>query len=205
MIPKPDISSSGAECIRPRRRSRESPATSPGPRYDAPSEDVLLAVGILVSTHGVHGELSLKPVTDFPEHLGNVERVFIGDEAIPYDLVNVRFVRKLVLISLEDVETKSAAELLLGEEVRISGTDAVPLSENEFFYYQIIGLSVIGESGEQLGKVVDIIETGSNAVLSVEPEDGTNPMLVPYLPNVILDVDTSQGTMVIRPLEYLDE
>jgi 16S rRNA processing protein RimM len=109
------------------------------------------------------------------------------------------------LIRLQGISTPETVERFRGTPLRIRGTDARPLASNEYFLYQMIGLAVFDESGNRLGKVNDLMETGANHVLIIAPDDGSTDILLPSHPDVIISMDPAAGRIVVRPLSYYGE
>jgi 16S rRNA processing protein RimM len=87
--------------------------------------------------------------------------------------------------------------------VKIAGSDARPLAEGEYFLFQLIGLKAETESGEPLGTVVDLIETGAHDVLVIgERPETAEQLLVPNHPEFVLEMLPEESRIVIRPPEY---
>jgi 16S rRNA processing protein RimM len=189
---------------RPRRQATRpaSLISTPGPEPTEAPERVRLTVGTIVGAHGVAGELKLKLATDDPGHLATIKRVFVGDEERPRRLRGFRLHGDLALIHLAGITTREAAEDLRGRPVRIAGTDARPLEPGEFFLYQLIGLRVETETGEPIGVVTDLIETGAHGVFVITPDGGGAPILLPNHPDVVLDIRPDERRMIARPLIY---
>jgi 16S rRNA processing protein RimM len=196
--------------MRPARQPFVSTPSSPalvntaGPDPDVPLEDVRLAIGSIGGTHGTDGELRMRLATDEPDHLRRIKRVYVGDEPGPRRLLDIRFHAGVALIRLSGVRTPEEAAALLGLPVRISGQDARPLKEGEFYYYQVIGVTAYDEAGETVGTVTDILETGANDVFVINPPDGGKEILIPNIPSAVLSIDSGARRMVIRPLVYWD-
>lgn len=190
----------------PRRRG-QSPARAlietAGPEPATPLADVRLTIGAIAGTHGVRGELKMRILTDDPEHLKTIRRVYLGDAATPTTLKHVRFHQGMALITLAGVTSPEAGAELYGIPVRIDGTDARPLEEGEYFLFQLIGLHAVTEDGTPLGTVTDLIETGAHDVLVIgDRPDAAGDLLVPNHPEFVLDISPDQGTIVIRPPVY---
>jgi 16S rRNA processing protein RimM len=169
-----------------------------------PLNEVRLAIGTIVGVHGTGGELKLRLATDDPEQLRRLKRIFVGEDASPRRLLGVRFHKGMALIRISGVSRPEEGESLRGQTVRISGGDARPLKAGEFYYYQVLGLTVVDEAGGDVGIVTDIIETGANIVFVVTPTDSGKEMLLPNIPGVVLDINPSERRMVVRPLIYRD-
>ncbi len=87
----------------------------------------------------------------------------------------------------------------------MAGTDARPLPPGEYRLYQLVGLEAVTETGESLGRVTDILETGANDVFVVTPAGGGQDLLLPYHEDVIREIRPEEGRMTVRPLRYYDE
>jgi 16S rRNA processing protein RimM len=107
------------------------------------------------------------------------------------------------LLSLEGVTDRDAAEALRGSVVRISGSQARPLEEGEFYHYQLIGLQAVTEDGAELGELKEIIEAGEVDVYVVR-DDAGNEHLFPALHDVVLEIDPGAKRLVVRPQKWDD-
>jgi 16S rRNA processing protein RimM len=175
-----------------------------GPDPSTPLAEVRLAIGVVIGAHGVRGDLKLKLSTDDPEHLEKIRRVFIGDEPTARRVTSFRLHSGLGLLHIKGISTPEAAKTFQGKTVRIAGADARPLDPGEFYLYQVTGLPVFDETGTELGKVTDIMETGAQDIFVVTPPGGGPDQLFPNHPSVVLDLDLTNGRIVVRPLIYAD-
>ena len=115
---------------------------------------------------------------------------------------SVRFQKELVLLKLSGIDRIEDAENLRGSELWIDRADAVALAEGEYFLGDYIGLRVLTEDGEELGKIRSILETGANYVFSVEREGGKE-LLIPNSENCVLEKKPEEGYLRIHLLEGL--
>jgi 16S rRNA processing protein RimM len=166
---------------------------------------VRLTVGTILAPHGVRGEFKVRLQTDDPEHLLTIKRLYLGDEERPRSVLEARLHAGHALIRLQGISSPETVERLRGTPLRIRGADARPLAANEYFLYQVIGLEAYDEAGNRLGRVVDLMETGANDVLVITPDDGGADILLPSLPDVVLEMDPAVGRIVVRPLTYYGE
>jgi 16S rRNA processing protein RimM len=160
-----------------------------------------LAIGVIVAPHGTRGEVRMQIWTHFPEHLAEIDAVYLGDEERPRRLRRIGTSRGHATLSLQGITDRESAEELRGTVVRIDRTQAAPLEEGEFYHFQLIGLNVETEAGEALGTVAEIIETGANDVYVVRDAEG-NETLIPALKDVVPVIDPEAGKMIVRPLNY---
>ncbi len=162
-----------------------------------------LSIGRIVGAHGLRGEVRLRIWTHFPERIPRLGHVYLEGEQAPRRLLGARLQGDIAVLRLEGIATREAAEGLRGQVVRIDLEQAAPLAEDEYYHFQLLGLEVVDETGEPLGELVEIIETGANDVYVVRGSRGE--ILLPALRSVILDVDLERGRMTVRPPLYYED
>jgi 16S rRNA processing protein RimM len=165
-------------------------------------EPLYLSVAFLRRPHGVHGEIIMDLHTDFPERMKKGRKIFVGDEHKPMTFESVRPHAKGLLVKLKGVDTLDEAGLYRNQWVFISEKDAPALPEGQFYKHELLGLNVIDEKDDQLGKVVDIIETGANDVYVVRDDSGRE-ILLPAISSVILDLQPASGFVRVHLLDGL--
>ncbi len=142
-------------------------------------------------------------LTDFPERLRVGRTVYIGEEKhLPMKVARVRPAGKTFLLGLEGIETREQASELRNQYVFVQ-TKTIPLlPKGEYYHHQLLGLKVVDDQGNVLGKLDEILETRANDVYVVRAEDGSE-LLLPAVENeVILNVDLKQGEIVVRPPQW---
>ncbi len=121
-------------------------------------------------------------------------------DGAPHVIRAARVRDQVVLLELEDVTDRDSAERLRGKDVEVPRHDAPRLPRGQYFWHQVIGLRVEDAATEQrLGTVTDILETGANDVYVVTSESGRE-LLIPAIKDVVLDIDPSQGRMLVALL-----
>ncbi|MFS8525234.1 MAG: ribosome maturation factor RimM [Limnochordales bacterium] len=168
--------------------------------------DDFVSIGEVTAPHGVRGEVRVWPRTDFPERFQRLERVFVRRPGrVPQELAveRARFHKGFVIVKLEGVDTRDDAETLRGALLQVPGDQVVPLPEDHYYVFQIVGLEVVDEDGRELGVVKEVLFTGANDVYVVERADGSE-LLLPAVKDVVLRVDVDAGRMVVRLLPGLE-
>jgi len=169
----------------------------------APMDD-LLYIGALGAPFGVRGQIKLHSISSHPEYLiRHLRTVFIGPKRIPHQVTRL-FMHKpgLLIIQLQSITDRDAAAALRGAEVYIAAGDAAPLADDEFFYHDVIGMQAITESGEGIGEVRDILETGAGEIAVIRRR-GRADALVPMVRDFIIAIDLIERRLVIRPIAGL--
>jgi 16S rRNA processing protein RimM len=180
----------------PLRSKSSSPKHSSSPEY--------LLIAAVMRPHGVRGDLSVKMLTKFPERMNERQVIYIGADAenpqalVKYNLSWVRHAKEdQWLFHIKDINTREEADDFRSKYIFISLADAVPLDDDEVYLFQVIGLNVQTDSGEPIGTVTDIIETGANDVYVVQSEK-YREVLIPAIKGVILDIDPQNGIMLVH-------
>lgn len=165
-----------------------------------------LAVGKVLRSFGVRGEVEAKLLTDFPSRISSGLKLFLSSpmqETTSLTVQSIRLKKDRILIKFKGVDSRSQAEELTGKILQVPTEDALPLPEGNYWHYQIIGLEVLTVEGEVIGKVSDILQTGSNDVYVVS--EGEKEVLVPATKEVIKEINLKAGKMVVKLIPGLLE
>ena len=168
-------------------------------------EDIL-QVGILSSTHGVHGEMKVFPTTDDVNRFKKLKNVLLEtqDGHKELEIERVRFFKQFVIIKFKGCDSINDIEKYKGKSIFVTRENAVRLGKDEYFIADLIGLAVKDEDDVILGEIREVLETGANDVYVVK-RDGKKDLLIPAIKQCILDVDTAAGIMKVHLLEGLDD
>jgi 16S rRNA processing protein RimM len=175
---------------------------------DADSPD-LREIGRIVRPHGVQGAFKVAPETDDPERFLALDRVFVGrDERSTqsFDIVSVRIqpsrYGQTVILELEGITDRTAAERMGKPRVFAAESDLPPLEEGEYFVDQLIGLEVDDGTGEIVGTVEDVLELPGQDRLLIRKTSGAEAM-VPLVPDLVESIDFDEGVVRLVHLEGL--
>jgi 16S rRNA processing protein RimM len=164
---------------------------------------VLIAVGEIVNTHGIKGEVKVKSLTDFPERFKS-KAVLIWEKDLNSQELTIEKVRsqnEIFLIKFNEVQNIDEALKIKGGLLKISSEQLKKLPADTYYIFELIGMEVQTDDGIILGKIKDIIQTGSNDVYVV---NGTKKeYLIPAIRLIVQEIDKSKGTIIIKPMEGL--
>lgn len=163
-----------------------------------------LRVGVISSTHGVKGEVKVFPTTDDPARFLDLKKVILDTkkEQIDLEITGVKFFKNQVILKFKGYDNINDIEKYKGMDLLISREDAVPLGENENFIIDLIDMTVVTDTGETLGTLVDVMQTGANDVYIVETPQ-KKEVLLPAIKDCILDVNVEEKRMLVHVLEGL--
>ena len=154
-----------------------------------------IEAGRIVNTHGVAGEVKIEVWLDSPQFLKSFKRCFIDRREVK--LLSARVHKGFLIAKLENVEDVNAAMALKGRTVFIDRADA-RLPKGAFFLQDIIGAAVVDESGNEIGKLADVMETPASNVYVVK---GETEHLIPAVPEFILSTDAENGIITVHLIE----
>jgi 16S rRNA processing protein RimM len=160
----------------------------------------VVVVGRILGAHGTSGEVRVRTYSDVPHRFNAGKVLYL--ESNPLQITSSIHSRSdQVILKLQNIDTLKAAQELAGQWLTAPPETASPLSEGEYFHFQILGLRTVTEDGEELGEVTEIIETGSNDVYVVSGQKGE--ILIPAIAPAVRRIDLDRGVMVVRLLEGL--
>jgi len=163
-----------------------------------------LRVGVIVKTHGIKGEVKVYPTTDSPLRFEELTHVKLkaGKTVRELDIEQVRFFKNLVILKFKGIDNINDVEQYKGADLYIPREEGQELGEGEYYIADIIDIRVVTDTGEELGTVRDVLETGANDVYIVKRK-GQKDLLLPATEECILDVDIEQNVMTVHLLDGL--
>ena len=162
-------------------------------------EPVFLVIGKLRRPHGLAGEIFMELRTDFPERHVPGSQVFLGDEHQPQKIHSRRPHKDGILVKFEGYDSSESAGLLRNLWVFVRADDRPQLPDGEYYHHQLLGLTVVNESGLPLGEVVEILETGAHDVLVIIATSGKK-ILMPFVDSMVVEVELNQRLLRVRPV-----
>jgi 16S rRNA processing protein RimM len=126
----------------------------------------------------------------------------VGEKRQPLTFDTVRPHGDGLLVSFRGVDTPEDAGRFRNQWVYVKASEVPSLPEGQHYQYELIGLDVVDESGNPLGKLVEILETGANDVYLVRDESGKE-ILLPVIPSVILNRDMERRLLTVHLLDGL--
>ena len=160
-------------------------------------------IGQVVALFGIRGELKVRSLTDIPNRFAELKTVFVGAGHTPYQIQNVRpYKGEIFILKLSGIDDANAAEYLRNQDLSIPLNELATLPPGSYYQHDILGLQVLSLDGQEIGRIDDIIVTGSNDVYSVRQPDGSQ-VLIPAIKDVIKQIDVIRRTMHIDPLPGL--
>lgn len=162
--------------------------------------DELIVLGKIFSVHGVRGEVKVYSFTDPLDNVLDYPRWTLtrDGEVKQVEVASGRVQGKFLVVKLKGLDDRDVARTYAGFDIRVPASELPELEDDEFYWHQLEGLSVINQDGHLLGKVDHLLETGANDVMVVKPCAGSlddRERLLPYTEQCVQAIDLDAGEM----------
>lgn len=164
----------------------------------------LVAVGYIVRTHGIRGEIKVIPLSDIPNRYRTLKRVYIhtpSGEIKEYFIKRARATKKGIIVSFDPPISMDEAKGMVKGYIKIPEDEVPRPGKDSYYHFEIIDMDVFTVDNDYLGKIVEILSTGSNDVYVVRRDD--EEYLIPAIKDVVKEVDVKEKRMIIIPVEGL--
>ncbi|MFV8814890.1 ribosome maturation factor RimM [Aerococcus viridans] len=178
-------------------------------KIEGMAEEQYYLVGKIVNTQALRGEVRVMATTDFPEErfkIGAILAIFNGNKLVEtVEVDGHRLHKNFNLLHFKGKDNINNVEKFKGFDLKVAGTEreADELDENEFYYDDIIGLEVYTTDETYLGKVREITSLPSNDVWAVQRPNKGKDILIPYIEDIVLEIDLDDNRVVIDPMDGL--
>lgn len=159
----------------------------------------LLAVGRVARAHGLKGEVRVQLHDPDSESLLDVPTLIIG--GVPKRILRARLTTGAVLLTIEGIADRDAAEALKGQPVEVERAH-VPLEDGQFFLADLVGCTVVGTDGAVLGVAAAILP-GKQDLLEIHDRAAMVSRLMPLVSAWIVELDLDARRMVVDVPEDL--
>lgn len=162
----------------------------------------MVIVGQVARTHGRRGEIVVNIESDFPEKRFCKDAVVYingksGVEALR--ILEARFHSGRPILNIQDVESISGAEMLIGRQLRVPLSDQVALPEGTYYEHSLIGCEVSTVDGKQVGVVVGVQGVSGSNRLVVEDIETGDEIHIPLVEQICVSIEPEQKSVVIDP------
>ena len=167
------------------------------------TDDTHVVLGKLTSPHGIKGWLKVYSYTNPMDSILEYPEWWVrqGETLTRMTVVQGSRQGKGLVVQLKGVDDRTAAEALAQAESLMPKESLPELSDDEYYWHELEGLTVFTQSGERLGQVSYLFETGANDVMVVRGDNDAidkRERLLPFLPDdVIVEISLEDGRMVV--------
>ena len=170
-------------------------------------------IGRVVKPHGLKGELVVGGVRLSAEEfkgLGELDAVAKDGARHTLTIKSARPFMQSLLVTFDGISDVDAARRLHGQVLEVDPARLPDAGDGTVYLFQLMGLPVQTESGESLGRVIDIFQTGATPILVVRASAGegtgkARERMLPMSPDVLVKVDTTGDGITVRLLPGMED
>ena len=138
-------------------------------------------VGLITSAHGVRGEVKIRTYLDSPTLLPKLGLLSDKDGQIHLKITRCRTFREnTVIAEIENIDDRSRAEMLRGQELYVARDKLPPVDKDEYYCSDLVGLPVENELGKRIGTVEEIFDFGAGNVIEIKQADTEETIMLPF-------------------------
>lgn len=154
-----------------------------------------VAMGYIKGVFGIKGWLKIAANTEYSDSLLDYPEWHLvkDDKTISVTLEAGKVVNGELQVKFEGINDRDLAFSLRGYTIEIPREAFAPTEEDEYYWTDLVGMTVVNKDHTVLGKVSNLMETGANDVLMIDGEHGQ--ILIPFVSQYIETVDTGSKTI----------
>ena len=145
------------------------------------------------------------PYTDDPDRFFLLKEVWVSGKKTSrlFQIEKVKKLKQNVFLKFQEVNSPEAARPLVNSFLEIEKEKLLPLPQNRYYIFDIIGLKVLTNKGEEIGTIEDVVSLPANDVYVVRK--GKKEYNIPAVKEVVSKIDLDKKIVVIQPLKGLLE
>jgi 16S rRNA processing protein RimM len=137
-----------------------------------------ILIGKIISAFGIKGEVKIISYSQNPNQIADYPIFLKNGEELKIKISNKNKVsigtnnsgEAIFIAKIDGITDRNMSEKLRGEEIFVSRADFSELSDNEFYYVDLIGLDVIDANSQKIGKVINVGDHGAGGIIEIEFE-----------------------------------
>lgn len=153
-----------------------------------------IELGSITGCFGVKGWVKLYSHTRPRIGIADYTQFYLGDAKQAVTFGEIKASGKYIIAQIDGVDSRETASPYVGQALFIKRDD-LPQLDNEYYWQELVGLTVINQQQQVLGKITEMMETGANDVMVIHDDSGKE-ILIPYaVTHFVLSIDIEQGEM----------
>lgn len=165
-----------------------------------------LEIGKIINTHGLKGEVKIAVWMDCAEDFEELSFVMTKNHGIEekLNIEGIKYQKNNIIVKFKEIPSIEKAEAYKNSVLYVPKSELPPLPEGVYYIADLLSSMVYDEENNEIGKLTDVFNTGSNDVYDIKREGKAN-LLVPIIDGVLKSVDTDAKKIVIHIPEGLEE
>lgn len=160
--------------------------------------DSCYQLGYVIKPHGLKGDISIYIDADEPQAYRNLESVFIQQDnnLVPFFIAKIKISAQKAILSLEESTSIESAQALKGSALFLPLTALPELTDDQFYFHEIIGFIVQDENLGEIGHVLAVYDAGPQDLLAIEHKD--KEILLPINDETVGKVDKNKKLIFVN-------
>ena len=159
----------------------------------------LICVAVIAGAFGVQGEVRLKSFTSQAEAIADYAPLSDEDGSNLYELRVLRSIKNGLAVRLSGVTNKEQADALRGIKLFVPRVRLPQLPDDEYYYSDLIGMTVLDSGGTELGQIKSVQNHGATDLLEVQCPDHSATVLLPFTRAMVPNVDLTARRVITDP------
>ncbi len=157
----------------------------------------LIVVGVVKGAHGVRGDVRVKPFTEDPNACFDYGPLLDADGDILIEPVSARPAKDHFIVRPTRTRQKEEWDALKGAKLYVPREAFDAPDDDEFYIEDLVGLQVVSEGGEPIGRIKAVQDYGAGDLLEIAPKQGGKSVLVPFSRETTPDINLEAGSVTV--------
>ncbi len=162
-------------------------------------------IGKIVNAVGLKGELRVYNYSDSVDIYINTKTIYVDDR--PLKIQNLRTQKNMLVLKLEGIDDRDAAEKAKGSELFVTEKDLPKLPKGQHYVRDLIGMDIVQDDDdreEHLGVIADVIQNTAQDILDIKTDAGKQ-LLIPNVPEFVLEINEKKRVITVNLIEGMLE
>lgn len=161
------------------------------------------AIGKIINTHGVKGELKIFPLTDDISRFDFLEEAYIGEDKLKVRVIGVKYSKDIPIVKFNEFDNINQVLKYKEEYLYVDDENLTELPGDSYFIFDLIECKVEDMEGNHIGFVKEVVENPGNDAYLIKDND--KEYLVPAIKEFIKEIDIKNKLIRIDPIEGMIE
>ena len=161
-----------------------------------------IKVGHVMNTHGIKGELKIKPLTDSVDRFGEDIVFYLGRKKDPVHITNYRSYKGLVYLRFQEFDNINQVLLYKNEYLYVEEKDRYPLEEGKYYIDDLLESDILDEEGNKMGVLTDVLTHSANHIYEVKDLKG-QIFYIPAVKEFVRKIDPENHEITVELIEGL--
>lgn len=157
----------------------------------------LVKIGIIVAAHGIRGAVKIKSFTANAGDILNYGALYTRDQEHEYKPKILSESGSVVIAKFPDINTRNQAEKMIKTELYIEKDRLPEPEEGEYYYTDLIGMTVLTTNNEPYGRIITVHNFGAGDIVEIELDATAGKIMHSFKNSIFPTIDITNKTAII--------